>query len=250
MGVQSYDRNITPFLKDSNPLESGLRLSKLKACGVATKGIGVPMFEERSRVGVQEAGKPSNGICRTVGAMIMVPAGHLALVFVATHMWGNADHGLVNVAITKTAAAIAGAVLHLVVRLEFEAFVTECWLAGCGSFVQVMEGDIVFIWRTLSSSYGRHVATANRGTSGRLRVDVIENASGEPRVDETSLGLEEGIVVHPDVLFQGLKVCVECGTPTGLRTESHNLCCDTGIIYGVDVLVHKFLQAGLGVQHV
>jgi len=75
------------------------------------------MLEERSGVGVQEASKPPNSICRTVGAMMMVPARHLALILIATHVWGDADHGLVSVAVTKTAVPITGAVLNLVVGL-------------------------------------------------------------------------------------------------------------------------------------
>src|SRR5712671_4169886 len=113
-----------------------------------------------------------------------------------------------------------------------------------------MEGDIVFVGRTLRSSDCWHATTTDRGTSGRLRVDIIKDASGEPRVYEMTTGLEQGVVIHPDVLFQGLKACAERGTPSGLRTESHDFCCDTGIIYGVDVSVHELLQAGLGVEHV
>ena len=75
------------------------------------------MFEEHTRVGVQEADKPPNGICGTVGAVMVVPAGHLALVLVATHVQCDADHGLVDIAVTKTAATIAGAVPNLVVQL-------------------------------------------------------------------------------------------------------------------------------------
>ena len=114
----------------------------------------------------------------------------------------------------------------------------------------MVEGDVVFVGRALSSSDCWHAMAMDGGTSGRLRVDVIENASGEPRVDEMSLGLEQGIVIHPDVLFQGLEVCAERGMPTGLQMESHDLCCDTGIIDGVDVSVHELFQAGLRVQHV
>jgi len=101
----------------------------------------------------------------------------------------------------------------------------------------------------LSSSDSWHVATADGGTGGRLQVDIIKDASGEPRVYETAMGLEQGIVVHSDVLFQGLEACVEYGAPTGLRAESHDLCCDTGIVNCVDVSVHQSLQACLGVQH-
>ena len=54
------------------------------------------------------------------------------------------------------------------------------------------------------------------GTSGRLRVNIIKDASGEPRVYETAMGLEQGVVVHPDVLFQGLEACAERGAPSGL----------------------------------
>jgi len=56
----------------------------------------------------------------------------------------------------------------------------------------------------------------DRGTSGWLRIDIIKNASGEPRVYETAMGLEQGVVVHPDVLFQGLEACAERGAPSGL----------------------------------
>jgi len=113
-----------------------------------------------------------------------------------------------------------------------------------------MEGDVVFIWRALSSSDCWHTVAADRGTSRRLQVDVVEYASGEPHVYKTATGLEQGVIVHPDVLFQGLEACTECGVPTGLWMESHDLCCDTGIVYGVDVSVHKLFQAGLGMQDV
>ena len=110
-----------------------------------------------------------------------------------------------------------------------------------------MEGDVVFVGRALSSSNSGHAATVDGGTGGRLRVDVIKDASGEPRVYETMTGLEQGVVVHSDVLFQGLETRAECGASGGLRTESHDLCCDTRIVYGVDVSIHEFLQARLGV---
>jgi len=103
-----------------------------------------------------------------------------------------------------------------VVRLEFEAFITECWLVGCGSSVRVVEGDIVFVRRALSSSHSGHAAMTDWGTSRRLRIDVIEYASGKPRVDETSPGLEQGVVIHSNVLFQGLEACTEHGAPGGL----------------------------------
>jgi len=66
-------------------------------------------------------------------------------------------------------------------------------------------------------------------------------------VYETATGLEQGVVVHSDVLFQGLEVCAERGVPSGLRMESHDFCCDTRVIDGVDVSVHELFQAGLGV---
>src|SRR5712675_2675468 len=106
-----------PSLRTQTHLSQTCELSKLKACGTATKGVSVPMLEERSWVGVQEACKPPNGICGTIGAMVVVPARHLALVLVATHVQGDADHGLVDVAVTKTAAPITRAVLNLVVGL-------------------------------------------------------------------------------------------------------------------------------------
>ena len=59
------------------------------------------MFEEPLGVGVHEACKPPNGICGTVAAMMVVPARHYALVLVATHVRGDADHGLVDVAVAK-----------------------------------------------------------------------------------------------------------------------------------------------------
>ena len=66
---------------------------------------------------------------------------------------------------------------------------------------------------------------------------------------EAVTGLEQGIVVHSDVLLQGLEVCVERGAPTGLRSKSHNFRGDPRVVYGVDVSVHKLFQVGLGVQY-
>ena len=94
-----------------------VKLSKLNTCSTAAKGFSVPLLEEHSRVGVQEVGEPSNSVSRTVAAMVVVPARHLALILVATHVQGDADHGLVNVAVTKTAVPITGAVPNLVVGL-------------------------------------------------------------------------------------------------------------------------------------
>jgi len=122
VGVQGYDRNITPFLKDSNPLESDSReLSKSARCacarGTAAKGVGVPMFEERAGVGVHEACKPPKGVSGTVRAVVVVPARHLALVLRAAHVRGDAEYGLVDVAVAEATAPIVRAVLDLVVRL-------------------------------------------------------------------------------------------------------------------------------------
>jgi len=88
-----------PSLRTQIHLSQASTLSKLDTCGTATKGIGIPMFKECSGVGVQKAGEPPNGICGAVRAMIVVPAGDLALVLVATHVRGNADHGLMDVAV-------------------------------------------------------------------------------------------------------------------------------------------------------
>ena len=91
MGVQGHDRNITPFLKDSNPLELGsTKLSKLGACRLAAECVSVPMFKEGSGVGVQEAGEPPYCICGAVSTVVVVPARHLALVLVAMHVRGDA----------------------------------------------------------------------------------------------------------------------------------------------------------------
>ena len=107
MGVPSYDRNITPFLKDSNPLESAPhRASMFGTCGAATKGVSVPVFEEHTGVRVHEACEPPNGIGGTVCAMVVVPAGHLALVLIATHVRGDAEDRLVDVAIAKATTPI------------------------------------------------------------------------------------------------------------------------------------------------
>ena len=49
--------------------------------------------------------------------MVVMSAGYLALILVATHVWGGADHRLVDIAVTKTASTILGAVLDLMVGL-------------------------------------------------------------------------------------------------------------------------------------
>ena len=92
-------------------------LSKFDTCGMAAKGISVPLFEECARVGVQEASKPPNGISGTVHAMVVVPARHLALVLRATHVRGDAKDGLVDVTVAEAATPIIRAILGLVVWL-------------------------------------------------------------------------------------------------------------------------------------
>jgi len=96
-----------------------------------------------------------------------------------------------DVAIAEAAASIARAVLDLMVRLQLEAFIAECWLARRGPLVRVVERDVVFVGRALRSSDCWHATATDRGTGRRLRVDVIKNASGEPRVYETATGLEQ-----------------------------------------------------------
>src|SRR5712671_399262 len=127
-----------PSLRTQNPLE----LCLLGTCGAAAKRVGVPMFEEHFGVGVQEAGEPSNGVGGTVRAMVVVPARHLALVLVASHMRGDTNDRFVDVAVAETASSIRGTVLDLVSRLQLEAFITECWVSDSGLFIWVMEGDV------------------------------------------------------------------------------------------------------------
>jgi len=148
------------------------------------------MFEEHFGVGVQEVGEPSNGVGGTVRAVIIVPARHLALVLVASRVRGDADDRLMDVAVAETASSIRGTVLDLVPRLQLEAFVAECWVPDSGLLIWVMERDVIFVGRALGSSDGWHAAAAGRGTCGRLRVDIIEDASGEPCVDEATTCLE------------------------------------------------------------
>src|SRR5712671_2505673 len=98
--------------------------------------------------------------------------------------------------------------------LQLEAFVTECWVPDRCLFIRVVKGDVLFVGRALGSTDGWHAATG-RGTSGGFRVDVVKNASGESRVYETATGLEQCVVVHLNVLFQGLEMCVVRGTSSG-----------------------------------
>jgi len=152
-------------------------------------------------------------------------------------------------AVAETTLPIARAVANLVVRLEFEALVAECWLAGGWSFVQVVEGDVVFVGRALSSSHHGHVSAMNWGTRGRLQINVVENARGEPRVDQVVTGLEQCVVVHPNVLFQGLEACCVRCAPGSLGSEAYNFRGDAWVTNGVDMLVHQLLEVGLGMQH-
>src|SRR5712675_323589 len=117
-----------PSLRTQTHLSHACKLSKLGTCGAATKGVGVPMFEERTGVGVHEACEPPNGVGGAVCAVVVVPAGHLALVFIAMHVWGDAEDGLVDVAVAEATTPVQRAVLDLMAGLEFEAFVTECWV--------------------------------------------------------------------------------------------------------------------------
>src|SRR5712671_6142402 len=100
----------------------------------------------------------------------------------------------------EAAFSVTGAVLDLVSGLQLEAFVTECWVSNSRLLIWVMQGDVVFVGRALSSSDCGHAAATGRGSCGRLRIYVVKNASGEPRMNEAATGLEQGVVVHPDVL--------------------------------------------------
>src|SRR5712672_141874 len=110
-----------PSLRTQTHLSQTSELSKFDRCayarGTAAKGVSVPMFEERAGVGIHEACKPPKGIRGTIRPMMVVPARHLALVLRATHVRGDAEDGLVDVAIAEATAPIAWAVLDLVVRL-------------------------------------------------------------------------------------------------------------------------------------
>src|SRR5712671_3486560 len=99
-----------PSLRTQTHLSQTYEPSRFGSCGAAAKGVGVPMLEERSRVGVHEACKPPKRISRTVCAVVVVPAGHLALVLRAMHVWGDAGDGLVDVAVAEATAPIVRAV--------------------------------------------------------------------------------------------------------------------------------------------
>src|SRR5712671_2422070 len=140
-----------PSLRTQTHLSYARNPSSLGACGATTKGVGVPMFEEHLGVGVHKASEPSDGVSGTVCAVVVVPAGHFALVFVAARMRGGAEDGFMGGAATEAALAIRGAVLDLMPGLQFEAFVTECWVPDGRLFVRMVEGDVVFVRRALSS---------------------------------------------------------------------------------------------------
>src|SRR5712671_5142679 len=110
-----------PSLRTQTHLSQTCELSKFDrgACtrGTAAKGIGVPMFKELAGVGVHEACKPPKGVSGTVCPVVVVPTRYLALVFRATHVRGDAEDGLVDVAVAEATAPIVRAVLDLVVRL-------------------------------------------------------------------------------------------------------------------------------------
>src|SRR5712671_2475626 len=95
-----------PSLGTQTHLSYVCELSKLVARGAAAKGIGVPMFEECLGVGVHEACKPPNGVGGAVRAVVVVPAGYLALVFIAAYMRVGADDGLVGVTVAEAATSI------------------------------------------------------------------------------------------------------------------------------------------------
>src|SRR5712675_1775925 len=110
-----------PSLRTQTHLSQTRELSKFgrSACtrGTAAKGVGVPVFEELTGVGVHEACKPPKGVSGTIRPVVVVPARHLALVLRATHVRGDTEYGLVNVAVAEATAPIVRAVLDLVVRL-------------------------------------------------------------------------------------------------------------------------------------
>src|SRR5712671_3237807 len=236
-----------PSLRTQIHLSYACDSSGFGVCGAATKRVGVPVFEEPLGIGVHEASEPPDGVGGTVRAVVVVPARHLAFVLVAAHVRVGANDGFVGGSAAEAASTIRGAVLDLVPGLQLETFVTECGVSNGRLFIRVMEGDVVFVGRALSPSDGWHAAATGRGTCGGLRINVVKYASGEPRVDEASTGLEQGVVVHSYVLFQGLKTCAVRGVSCGLRAEPYDLCGDSRVVDGVDMFIHKFFQVGLGV---
>ena len=157
-----------PSLGTQTHLSYACDSSSFGFCGATTKRVGVPVFEEPLGIGVHKASEPSDGVGGTIRAVVVVPARYLAFVLVTAHVRGGAKDGLVSGGATEAALTVRRAVLGLVPRLQLEAFVTECWLSNCCLLIRVMEGDVVFVGRTLSPSDGRHAAAAGRGTCGGL----------------------------------------------------------------------------------
>src|SRR5712671_48957 len=109
-----------PSLRTQTHLSYTCEPSRFVACGAAAKGVGVPMFEEHPGVGVHEACEPPNSISGAIRAVVVMPAGYLALVLVAMHVRGDADDGLVGVAVAEAASSIRGAILDLVPGLQLK----------------------------------------------------------------------------------------------------------------------------------
>jgi len=80
-----------PSLRTQTHLSYACEPSRFGTCGAAAKGVSIPMLEEHLGVGIHEASEPPNGVGGTVRAVVIMPTGHLALVLVASHMWGNAN---------------------------------------------------------------------------------------------------------------------------------------------------------------
>jgi len=47
-----------------------------------------------------------------------------------------------------------------------------------------------------------------------------------------------------------LESCAERGASSNLGAESYDLRCDSRVVDGVDVLIHEFFKATVGVQYV
>jgi len=134
--------------------------------------------------------------------------------------------------------------------LQLKAFVAECWVSN-GRLFYTGDGKGRRLRREgPSPSDSWHAAAAGRGTCGGLRIDISEYAGGEPCVDETSAGLEQGIVIHPYVLFQGLETRVITWRVLWFARGTLRPRSDSRVVNGVDMFIHKFLQVGLGVQDV
>src|SRR5712672_720907 len=140
-----------PSLGTQTHLSYACDSSSFGFCGATTKRVGVPVFEEPLGIGVHKASEPSDGVGGTIRAVVVVPARYLAFVLVTAHVRGGADDRLVSGSAAEAASAIRGAILGLMSGLQFEAFVAECWVSNGCFFVRVMEGDVVFVGRALSS---------------------------------------------------------------------------------------------------